>query len=134
MKYFQKTIIASLIVALASFAGGLCTHPMMAQAANSEMGGRDMLQDNIITDSTCITTSNNEASHTINTCTFDCVTKVPQTISTKKVTFDTNASIFIACPIDDQYTHISALSFGAVDSFGVHSPSPDILSSVFKRE
>jgi len=132
MKYFQKTIIASLIVTLVSFASGLCMHPMMAQASSDT--DVNMTHDSsLASKSSCTEVSNDKISSKF-ICTSDCVTKVPQTTSAKKVTVDTSVQVSIVSPVDDHYTQYSELSFGAADSFGVHPPSPDILFSVFKRE
>lgn len=134
MKYIQKTIIFSLVLSLVSFAGGFCMHPMMAEAHTSEMSmeiehsshTRLPVQD-------CLSLRADEASHTINVCAVDCITTLKVTSTKKAVVEHTLQISSIAPPVDSLET-FSGRTFVNDDVFGVPPPSPDILSSVFKRE
>lgn len=131
MKYFQKTIVASLIVTLVSFAGGLCTHPMTVEASASEM---DMETDHTLSLSHDTVSVQSETSSAIDVCIIDCITTVPQVTNTKKAVVENTLQVSsIVSPLfflQSPSVRISAND----DNFGISPPSPDILSSVFKRE
>lgn len=125
MKYFQKTIIASLIVALVSFAGGLCTHPMV-QAGDSSL---DMSASQTGNHGTQMSENTPLA---ISTCVFDCINKTPQATVARKTAVDNTLSLSLAIFQTESLLPVFIPdTFGAV---GTHPPSPDILSSIFKRE
>lgn len=126
MKSLKKIIIGSLIVTLTSFVGGVCMHPLSAQAGDSSMGmsvlytvDHDMqMSENIPL--------------TISTCIFDCINKTPHATVAEKTTVQSTLSLSLAIFQTELPVPIFISdTFGAV---GTHPPSPDILSSVVKIE
>lgn len=131
MKYIQKTIVASLIVTLVSFAGGLCTHPMMAEASASGMG---METDHALSLSYDTVSVQPETSSAIDVCIIDCITTVPQVTTTKKAVVDSALQVSLITPLALFRGPSSVGMLGSDDTFGISPPSPDILFSVMKRE
>jgi len=129
MNYFRKTIVASLIVMLVSFAGGLCTHPMTVEAHSAEM-----TMEEIGTSQDCSSVESATMSHTIDVCAVDCITTLPKITTTKKAVVDSTLQISLITPLVDFRGPSSEGVFESDDTFGVSPPVPDILSSVFKRE
>jgi hypothetical protein len=126
MKYMRKTAASSLIVAFASFAGGFCLAPMSAQAMDMA-GGQAM-------DESADAVSGNDNSVTAwNLCVVNCASRAPQAMAAKKFSADFSADI-LSGVLDDGDSRLFAFSSGATDLTGTHPPSPDILSSVFKKE
>lgn len=132
MKYLRKTTIISLVVALVSFAGGFCAHPMMTQAASADMV-MGVSQNNAVSDTGETLCSFDGASHTIDMCAFDCLSKTPQVVGTKKASIDTLQNCIIPS-FENQSDQLSETSFGVAIFSGTHPPAPDILSSVVKIE
>jgi hypothetical protein len=131
MNFFKKFIVSSLVVALVSFAGSFCVHPMAAEA--DSMGMENGLQcGSEVHDTDCISELSNQVSP-MSACNSDCVTSIPQTINAEKVVI-AGAHNFIFNLSDDQPLQVSEIAFGTVVSTGTHPPSPDILSSVVKIE
>lgn len=130
MKTMKKFIVGGLVVALVSFAGGFCLHPMVVQAADTDMISHEM--SGVSTDSS-VSYASNDVSHTFNPCVFDCVSKTPQVVNAKK--FSVNFSIsHIVGNVVVEGSSSSDFNTGPTDFDGVHPPSPDILSSVIKKE
>ncbi|MEI8096650.1 MAG: hypothetical protein WCG73_00935 [Candidatus Moraniibacteriota bacterium] len=126
MKYIQKTIILSLVIALVSFTGDFCTHPMAQADDHSSM------EMSILPTSDHDMQMHESTSLAISTCVFDCINQAPQATVGKKTSINTNLSlsfdIFQTESLDPVFI---SDTFGAV---GTHPPSPDILSSIMKRE
>lgn len=129
MNYFGKTIVLSLIVALASFAGGFCAHSMVAQAASIDVVAGVSQHT---PDGGCVPEPSVEISNKV-VCTSSCVTTTPQTIVAKKVSVD-SAQNFIADVSYEQPVQFSESFFGSAGFSGTPPPSPDILFSVVKIE
>lgn len=124
MKYFQKTIVLGLIVILTSFAGDFCMHTV-AQASDVPLV-MPTLHDGDMQ------MSGNDAPLAISTCVFDCINKTPQATVAKKTTVNSALSLSLAIfQTESPDPVFISDTFGAV---GTHPPSPDILSSIMKRE
>jgi hypothetical protein len=119
VKYLKKIITGSLVIALTLFAGSFCLHPMQAAAASMDCHG-------------CLS-SGDELTSASTTCTSDCVTTAPQTVSVKKVVVD-NAHNFIAAVSTEQNAQPLELHSEWMTLSGTDPPAPDILSSVVKIE
>lgn len=130
MKTLKKFIVGNLVVALVSFAGGFCVHPMAVQAADTDMISHEMSGMN--TDSSVLSV-HNDISHTFNTCVFDCVSKTPQAVDAKKFSAHFFVSSVVGTSVGENFSS-SDSNIGPTDFDGVHPPSPDILSSVIKKE
>lgn len=131
MKYFQKTIVFSLIVMLVSSAGGFCMNPMMAEANTSEMN-KEM--NHLLVMAHDAVTAQSETSSAIDVCVVDCVTTVLQITTTKKSVVDHILQVSSLTPLTLFRGSSSDGILVSDDAFGISPPSPDILSSVFKRE
>lgn len=131
MNYLGRTIVLSLVIALVSFAGSFCLRPMMVQAASADIAGVS-LHTSDANSGGCVSEPNAEISNKV-VCTSDCVTTTPQTIVAKKVSID-GVQSFIADLSDVQNINFSESFFGAAGFSGTPPPSPDILSSVYKKE
>jgi len=84
----------------------------------------------------CLSFSSDETSHSINVCAIDCITTVPKVTNTKKVDIDHILQISLIDALSvNNLRGPSSVGWDRVDdAFGISPPSPDILSSVFKRE
>lgn len=132
MKHLRKMTLVSLAAILISFMSGFCMYPMMTQAASLDMamGASQESATSDIGENLC---SFDESSHTIDMCAFDCLSKTSQVVGTKKVSIDILQN-YIIPSIENQNDQCSETSFGSAIFFGMHPPTPDILSSVVKIE
>jgi hypothetical protein len=130
MKCIKKFVMGSLIVTLISFGGGFCAHPMTAQA--SEMGAMDM-SVHMEEHGTDMIQTVDMATVALSACVFDCISKAPQATVSKKTTFDNTIHVSVNVPRADQLELFEYFS-NPLDAIGTSPPSPDILSSVMKKE
>ncbi|HLC95308.1 MAG TPA: hypothetical protein VJH89_02360 [Patescibacteria group bacterium] len=134
MKFLKKFVTGNLIVGFILFAGSFCIHSMVAQAASEDMAmGTSPSQNNSDTnDGGCIAQSNDAVSDAV-TCVSHCITEAPQAVVAKKTSTDTVSNVFALIP------HIAQPQFSEpflnpLDVTGTDPLSPDILSSVVKKE
>lgn len=140
MKHIRKTVVTSLILALASFAGSFCLHPLFAQAAGESLGmaGMDMSASSaemigIVADmSDEVSFSESVSDNALNICPLNCVGTIPKAALAKKTSVD--AIPQIATIVSDEALFFPVFSSGSTDLSGTDPPAPDILSSVFKKE
>lgn len=131
MKFLEKTITSSLIVALVSFAGSFCLHPMAVQAASNTM---DMpMEGQGIEVSVHMMQIGDASASALNTCTFNCVSTMPQAVATKKTSVDSIPNVLIALSQTEGPLFFELYS-DPFDAGGTSPPSPDILFSVVKKE
>ncbi len=130
MKYMRKTAASSLVLTLAFFAGSFCLHPMAAQAMDTAMAmpaspeGGDM---------EAVVSGGDSAITPWNLCVVDCASETPQAIASKKFSVDFLGGL-LADAVGSRESRVFVFSSGPTDFSGTHPPSPDILSSVFKKE
>jgi len=135
MKSLKKIVTGSLIVALASFAGSFCLYPMAAQAEGGDSMDMSVMYMNEqgAEESTHIMQSGDASASTMSTCTFDCISTMPQVTATKKTSVDSVPDVLAIVSQTDQL-QFTELSSDPTDLAGAHPPSPDILFSVVKIE
>ncbi|MDP3957579.1 MAG: hypothetical protein Q8Q10_03710 [bacterium] len=133
MEFLKKIVTGSLIVALASFAGSFCLHPMAVQAASIEDMAMGVSQNGSDASSGgCIADSSDEVAG-VATCISDCVTTVPQAVAAKKTSADSLSNVLAIVSQSEQPQFLELYS-DPLDVTGTDPPSPDILSSVVKIE
>ncbi len=137
MKYIRKIAASSLIAALIFFAGSFCLHPMSAQAMDaappaSPMGGAMAMAGHALDEGADAVTGDATPVSAWNICVINCASQAPQAVVTKQFSVDFSADLLAGVSYDQEPRSL-AFSSGS-DLSGTHPPSPDILSSVFKKE
>lgn len=122
----RKIAVSSLVIVLTSFSGGFCLASIPAQAM-------DMAGEQGMHESGDVVSGNDNSVTTLNLCVVNCASQPVQAVVTKKFSVDTGANL-LADVVHYQTLHFSVSSSGPTDISGTHPPSPDILSSVFKKE
>ncbi|MDP3957832.1 MAG: hypothetical protein Q8Q10_05040 [bacterium] len=132
MESLKKIITGNLIVALVSFAGSFCLYPMATQAASADMEA-NISQNASDVSGGCLSDPSDEMSN-VATCISDCVTKAPQAVVSKKTSVDSGISVVAIASQTVLESQSRELFSDPFDVTGTHPSSPDILSSVVKRE
>lgn len=135
MKSLIKLVTGSLIVTLASFAGSFCLYPMPVQAVASNSMDMSLMHmdEQGAQKSIHVMQGGNTAASALGTCTFDCVSTMPQAVATKKTSVDSVPNVLAIVPQTEQSLS-SEFSLNPLDAIGTSPPSPDILFSVVKKE
>ncbi|MDO8565595.1 MAG: hypothetical protein Q7S04_00225 [Candidatus Moranbacteria bacterium] len=134
MKSLKKFITGGLIVALASLAGSFCLHPMSVQAEGGDsidMSAMHMNEQGVV-DSTHSMQSSDASAASMSTCTFDCISTMPQVTVTKKTSASSILALAAVSPVEQP--RLLEFSSGPTDLTGTQPLPPDILFSVVKRE
>lgn len=131
MRYMLKITAGSLMFTLAFFAGSFCLYPMSAEAT-------DVLPEMVMAEHTAIDDANvipknDVPTHTWDSCVFNCGNQALPAIIIKQSDVNPEASL-LADSISHQPLLPDASFVGATHGIGTHSPSLDILLSVFKKE
>lgn len=130
MKTLKTIVTGSLVTALILFAGSFCLHPMQVQAADemdmsafhTDGTSGDMMQE-----------TNDVFVSALSTCVSDCIVSAPEAAPVKKASVDNNLSVVTMVTSAERVQSLD-VSFDHLDVGGVAPPTPDILSSVMKKE